>query len=205
MVINEQPSVRAALRQAIEGADIQVVAEAAPGEDVLAVARRERPDVLLIDVEAPDDDDIALVQALSVAAPTAVIVVLTSSHARKELFRAVEAGARGYLVKGLSSSALRRAIRAAVRGELAMPRDLAAEIVARLAGGPSAASPVPRLALLSPRELEVLGLLAKGLTDHEIADILDVSPRTVEAHVGSILRKLGARNRASATRTYLQG
>jgi DNA-binding NarL/FixJ family response regulator len=205
MLIAENASVRSALRQALAGPDIEVVAEATPSLDAVGLARAAVPDLLLVDVdEVSADAGVVLIRALAVNVPDAVIVMLASSHETHDLFRAVAAGARGYLVKGLSDGSLRRSIRAAARGELAMPRELAAEIVDRAAGTIVADPDAPTsLELLSPRELEVLPLLAVGLTDHEIATALMVSKRTVEAHVASILRKLGARNRAGATRAYL--
>jgi DNA-binding NarL/FixJ family response regulator len=132
------------------------------------------------------------------------IVMLTVSDARSDLIEAIQAGASGYLVKGLAPGALRRAVLGAARGDLAMPRHLAAHVVREFAAGSAPRQPDdPRLALLSPRELDVLGLLARGMTDREMGEVLDVSPRTVETHVGNILRKLGARNRAAATGVFL--
>jgi DNA-binding NarL/FixJ family response regulator len=205
MLIAEHPSVRTALRRSLAGPEIEIAGEASASLDAVTVARAALPDLLLVDVDdvATDAGEL-LVQALAINLPDVVVVVLAASSATEDLFRAVSAGARGYLVKGLPDSSLRRAIRAAANGELAMPRDLAAAIVARAAGN-VAPEPdtAPSLELLSPRELDVLPLLAVGLTDHEIATALMVSTRTVEAHVASILRKLGARNRAGATRAYL--
>ena len=204
MLVEDHREVRAAVRQAIEGPEIEVVGESGDGRQAVALAPALSPDVILLDIDLPDVSGIHVVRMLSAALPRTIIVMLTVSDAHADLFSALEAGARGYLVKGLAPSALRRALHAAVRGELALPRGMAGDVLSELVGAPSAAAaPNPRLSTLSQREIEVLSLLADGLTDREIGDLLTISTRTVEAHVGSILRKLDARNRAAATRVYL--
>jgi DNA-binding NarL/FixJ family response regulator len=206
LLVDDNDAVRDAVHQAIEDRNIQVVAEAGTGREAVSVAQGVDPDLVLLDIDLPDMSGIDVVRALSAILPRAKIVMLTVSNSSSDLLRAVEAGAKGYLLKGLAPAALRRAVYAAAHGELAMPRDLAAQVVTHFAGHTLPRSNMgSRADQLSSRELEVLRLLSEGLTDREIADLLTVSSRTVEAHVGSILRKLGARNRAAATRVYLEG
>jgi len=205
MLVDDHALVRSAVRQAITAPDIEVVAEAATAEEALNVALEVRPDVLIVDIDLPGMDGVQLVRELAPRLPQTRIVMLTVSSADRDLDLAVRYGASGYLTKDLSPESLLRAVRSAHRGELAMNRGMAAGLVRRLVDGRgrgAAASGDPVLATLSARELEVLHLLADGLTDREIADALTVSPRTVEAHVSAILHKLRVRNRVEAARRY---
>jgi DNA-binding NarL/FixJ family response regulator len=137
------------------------------------------------------------------------IVMLTVSSSERDLIEAVGKGAAGYLTKDLSPEALLRTLRGTSRGELAMSRRFAARalrhfVEAAKRGRPIAA-PEGDLLSLSPRENDVLAMLADGLTDREIANALTISPRTVETHVSNILHKLSVRNRAEAAQRYRQG
>jgi DNA-binding NarL/FixJ family response regulator len=133
--------------------------------------------------------------------------MLSVSTSDSDLLDAVMAGATGYLTKNVSPEALLRAVHSARRGELAMPRAMAARLVRRLADAARSRGGLdgPELALLSTREREVLRLLANGHTDREIAVTLTISPRTAETHVASILRKLEVRNRSQAAMLYRRG
>ncbi len=207
MIVDDHPLLRSAVHQALTAADLEVVGEAASAEDALELAPRLRPDVLLVDIELPGMDGVALVRELAPRLPATRIVMLTASHEDRHVLDAMRFGAAGYLSKDLSMEGLARAVRAAWEGELAMSRLTAARLVDRLVEAARSGAPVPpgadpALATLTPREAEVLGRLAEGLTDHEIAQALTLSPRTVEMHVSSVLHKLGARNRAEAARRY---
>ena len=201
MVVDDHALVRSAVRQAITAPDVEVIAEAGTAEAALVEAPRVQPDILLIDIDLPGMDGLRLVRELATRLPATRIVMLTVSVSDRDLTDAMRFGAVGYLTKDLSPEALLRSIRGVDAGELAMPRKMAARLVRRLiATARHAPTPEEDLALagLTTRELEVLRLLAGGLTDRAIADALTISPRTVESHVGSILGKLGVRNRAEA-------
>ena len=204
MLVDDHALVRAAVRQAVTAPDVEMVAEAATAEDALVLAPRVRPDVLLVDIDLPGMDGVALVRELAPRLPETRIVMLTVSSTDRNLFDAMRYGACGYLTKDLAPEALLRAVRSAYAGELAMPRKLAARLVHRLVetSGRPPDTEDPALDTLTSREAEVLRLLSDGLTDREIATSLTVSPRTVETHVSSVLHKLGARNRAEAARHY---
>ncbi len=204
MLVDDHPLVRAAVRQALEAPDVALVAEAASAEDALLLAPEVRPDVLLVDINLPGMDGVALVRELAPRLPQTKIVMLTMSSSDSDLVEAIRSGAVGYITKDVSPAALLRAVRSAWAGELAMSRRMAARLVHRLASTSRLVVPANAQALgaLTVREAEVLRFLAEGRTDHEIADALTISPRTVETHVGGILRKLGARNRADAARHY---
>jgi len=206
MIVDDHPMVRAAVRQAITAPDLEMVAEAESAERALELAPQVRPDVLLVDIDLPGMDGVELVRELAPRLPDTRIVMLTASRDDRHLLEAMRAGAVGYLTKDLSVEGLVRGIRGAREGELAMSRGTAARLVRRMfeTSRPVAmgAGADPALGLLTARESQVLRHLAEGLTDHEIAQVLVLSPRTVEAHVSRILHKLGARNRAEAARRY---
>lgn len=204
MLVDDHALVRAAVRQAISAPDVEMVAEVATAEEALLLAPQARPDVLLVDIDLPGMDGVELVRELAPRLPGTRIVMLTVSGADHHVVESMRHGAHGYLTKDLSPEALLRAVRSAYAGELAMPRGMASRLVHRLvdASHPASTSADPALGTLTAREVEVLRLLAEGMTDREIAELLTISPRTVETHVSSVLHKLGARNRAEAAQRY---
>lgn len=204
MLVDDHALVRAAIRQALSVPDIEIVAEAATGEEALRLAPEARPDILLLDIDLPGMDGVQVVRELAPRMSATRIVMLTVSTADRDLVDAIRHGAVGYLTKDLAPAALLRAVRSAGEGDLAMSRRMAAQLVARLVETSRRAptSDDPAMASLTDREEEILRLLAAGLTDRRIAESLGISHRTVETHVSSILRKLKARNRAEAARRY---
>ena len=210
MIVDDHPLVRAAVAQAVAGPTIRVVAEAATAEEALMLAPSIRPSVILLDIEMPGMSGVQLVRELAPRLPETKIVMLTVSGAERDVLDAMRHGAVGYLTKDVTPEALARSIRAVEAGELVMPRRLAARLVQRLAHrtardrdpdepGPSGEDAVDRL---TTREVDVLRLLAEGLSDREIATALTISARTVETHVSSIIHKLGVRNRTEAASRY---
>jgi two-component system response regulator DevR len=207
MLVDDHALVRSAIRQALEAPDVDVVGEASSAEDAIAMAPELRPDVLLLDIDLPGLSGIEAVREIAPRLPDTRIVMLTASTDRRDLLDAIRHGAAGYLTKDLTGDALLRAVRGVRRGDLAMSRTHAQTVLAHLARhGPSAGSSTEAIdGLLSARERDVLRLLAEGLTDRDIATALAISPRTVESHVSSVLRKLGVRNRAEAAQRYRAG
>ena len=208
MLVDDHALVRAAVRQALTAPDISVVGEAATADEALIVAPRLRPDLLLLDINLPGSDGLRLLRELGPRLPETRIVMLTVSARKRDLLEAMRNGAAGYLTKDLGPEALQRAVRGIRSGDLPMSRSMAGEVVRSLAGdrrrtGPGKSADHP-LGDLSDREHEVLRHLGDGRTDREIATQLGISPRTVETHVGSILHKLGVKNRAQAARRYLE-
>jgi DNA-binding NarL/FixJ family response regulator len=205
MLVDDHALVRSAVRQALSAPDIEVVGEASTANDALLLAPQLAPDVLLLDLNLPGTSGLTLLRELGPRLPNTRIVMLTISDDRRDLLDAVRNGAAGYLTKDLSPEALQRAVRGIRSGDLAMSRAMAADVIQQLASAtnrPSATASHASLPDVSAREREVLALLADGLTDREIAGRLGISPRTVETHVGSLLSKLGVRNRAQAARRY---
>jgi two-component system response regulator DevR len=209
MLVDDHALVRSAVRQALTAPDITVVGEASTADEALLLAPQLHPDLLLLDINLPGSDGLRLLRELGPRLPETRIVMLTVSASKRDLLEAMRNGAAGYLTKDLGPEALQRAVRGIRAGDLPMSRAMAAEVVRSLAGdrrrpGPGTAAAADPFAELSDREQEVLRHLGDGLTDREIATRLGISPRTVETHVGSILHKLGVRNRAQAARRYLE-
>jgi DNA-binding NarL/FixJ family response regulator len=208
MLVDDHALVRSAVRQALTAPDVEIVGEAGSADEALLLAPKLRPDILLLDINLAGSDGIHVLRELRPRLPDTKIVMLTVSSERRDLLDAVREGAAGFLTKDLNPDALLRAVRGIRRGDLPMSRGMAAEVVRVLAGRASSGPAQARgaeddvLGLLSAREGEVLRHLAAGRTDREISEQLGISPRTVETHVGSILHKLGVRNRAEAARRY---
>ncbi|CAN5787875.1 response regulator transcription factor [soil metagenome] len=207
MLVEDHHLVRAAIGDTLRGAGFEVTAEAATAEEALMRMADARPDVILVDIELPGMNGIALVRELVARVPDVLIIVLTGSPDDDHLLTAMRAGASGYLTKDLSPQALVRAVRGALQGDLPMPRRMAARVIRELVGSERRRKPQPsaREGLMSVREEEVLALVSGGLTDRAIGERLGISPRTVEHHVGSILGKLGVSSRAAAARAWKVG
>ena len=207
MLVDDHGFVRSAIRQALTAPDVQVVAEAPSAEEALRVAAEIKPDVMLIDIDLPGMNGLRLLRELRPRLPETKFVMLTVSTSQADVLEAVRLGAMGYLTKDLDADALLRSIRGVRDGDLAMPRRLAARTMRDLVegvGGRAMEHGTLGLEALSPREEEILRLLADGMTDREIGEALTISTRTVETHESNILRKLGSRNRAEAARRYLE-
>jgi NarL family two-component system response regulator LiaR len=171
-----------------------VVAEAADGEEALAAAARTEPDVALVDLVMPRVDGLETIRRLHERHPATRVIVLTSFLDDDKIFPAVRAGATGYLLKDVQPQELVGAIRAVHAGDAL----LHPAVTARVLDGLVADHRAPAPELLTNREREVLALLARGLANKAIARELGVTEKTVKAHVGSILRKLGLTDRTQA-------
>jgi len=204
MLVDDHALVRSAVRGALEAPDIEIVAEAATAEAAFDEALRTRPDLILLDVDMPGMSGLQLIRELRPRLPDTKIVMLSVSGEDRNVLEAMRHGAAGYLTKDLGPEALQRTVRGLRDGDLPMSRRMAARALRLfIEGGPGASGgDGSTLSILSSREIEVLAHLTEGLTDREIAEALVISPRTVESHVSSILRKLGVRNRAEAARAY---
>ena len=208
LLVDDHALVRSAIRQALHGPDVEVVGEAASAEEGISMAMSLRPDLVLFDIDLPGLSGLEAVRELAPRLPDTKIVMLTVSTDRRDLLGAVRHGAFGYLTKDLSGDALLRAVRGIRQGDLPMSRAHAATVMEHLARTVRS-GPAPEAdelgGLISGREAEVLRLLSEGMTDREIATALAISPRTVESHVSSLLRKLDVRNRAEAAQRYRAG
>ena len=202
VIVDDHPALREGLRTILATQpDIAVVGEAATGQQAVAQALALRPDVVLMDLELPELDGVEALRRIRERRPGTRVVVFTAFDEDKRVMSALEAGAQGYLLKGASREEIFQAVRAAHRGGVPLQPTVATTLLHRLA---TPRGTRERQAVLSPREREVLQLLAEGLTNKAIAHRLVISERTVKFHVGSILAKLGVPNRAAAVRVALQ-
>ncbi|HEY7031654.1 MAG TPA: response regulator transcription factor [Thermomicrobiales bacterium] len=175
--------------------DIEVAGEAADGREAVAEVIRLRPDVTLMDLVLPEIDGIEAIRRITATWPDACILVLTSFATDDKVFPAVKAGARGYLLKDSSPEDLVRAIRQVHRGEASLHPSIARKVLQEIAHG-SERPPTPDP--LTPREVEVLRLVARGFGNQQIADALGLSEATVRTHVSTILGKLHLASRTQA-------
>lgn len=188
-IIDDHPVVREGLVAALHGKEIAVAGAFGSIAEAAAGLPRLRPDVVLLDLELPDRSGADAVRAI-VEVTSAPILVLTAYDTDEQLLGALNAGARGYLLKGASVAEIQRAIDTVSRGESMLDSRVAAKVIALTRGG--------RRTQLSDREREVLGRIARGESNKEIAAALKISERTAKFHVTSILNKLDATNRAAA-------
>jgi DNA-binding NarL/FixJ family response regulator len=183
--------VRAGLRAMLEGAaDVQIVGEAANGAEVLALAGRLEPDVILMDLRMPEIDGVTATATIRRRHPKVHVLVLTTYETDADILRAVEAGATGYLLKDATRDQLLHAIRSAAVGEAVLAPRVASRLMGRMRA--------PAEEALSSREIEVLGLVARGLTNKDIARALHLSEATVKTHLLHVFSKLGVDDRTKA-------
>ncbi len=200
LVADDHPVVRQGLRSFLDTREgIEVVGEAADGEEAVELAASLRPDVVLMDLVMPGGGGLAAIRRLAEVAPGARVLVLTSFSSDDQVIPAIQAGAAGYLLKDAHPSQVEEAIRTVGRGERLLDPQVAAVVMAEVAQPRPAGAPgASALALLTPRETEVLALLGEGLSNRDLAARLFVSEKTVKTHVSSVLAKLGVADRTQA-------
>jgi DNA-binding NarL/FixJ family response regulator len=170
-------------------AELVVVATGTSADEALALVQYERPDVLVLDLELGDANGLDTIAALKTSSPATRIVIFSAYAGEERVAAAFERGADSYVLKGTSSDELMTAIRAAARGETYVPPEIAAQL--------ARAVRTPR-ERLTARERQIVALLAEGLSNRAVAERLGIAERTVKFHVGEILGRLGASNRAQA-------
>jgi DNA-binding NarL/FixJ family response regulator len=199
LIADDQAMVREGLAVLLNAkADIEVAAEATDGQEAVRKAAEARPDVVLMDVRMPEMDGIEATRRICSDPETATVkvVVLTTFDEDENVYAAVRAGASGFLLKDVTPAVLLDAIRSCAAGDAVIAPAVTRRLLAEFARRPVAGEAGARLAELTPRETEVLVLVAEGLSNAEISGRLFLSPATTKTHVSRILTKLGARDRA---------
>jgi DNA-binding NarL/FixJ family response regulator len=196
LIADDQELVREGLRMILDAdPGIEVVGEAADGRQALAEARRLDPDVLLMDVRMPELDGIEATARLAAAGARARVLVVTTFDLDAYVYRALKAGASGFLLKDASREQLVGAVRTVAAGEALLAPAITRRLIEDFCRGPEPGAAPEGAAALSERELEVLRLLARGLSNAEIAQRLFLGEATVKSHVAHVLAKLGLRDR----------
>ncbi|MGE5221827.1 MAG: response regulator [Omnitrophica WOR_2 bacterium] len=197
LIVDDHAVVRQGLRTFLElQDDIEVIGEAGDGTHSLEMIQQLKPDVVLMDLVMPGMDGITATRQIKTLGSGAQVIALTSFTEDDKVFPAIQAGACSYLLKDVSPDDLVEAVRAAARGEARLHPDIARKLMEQVAQGKVAAEPGP--IDLTGRELEVLRLVAQGLSNREIADRLVISEKTVKTHMNSILGKLNLEDRTQA-------
>ena len=200
-LVDDQAMVRAGLRMILESeADISVCGEAADGADALAMVRSSEPHVVLMDIRMPGMDGIAATKEILAECADLHVVILTTFDDDEHVYEALRAGASGFLLKSADGDALVNAVRTVADGDALLAPAVTRRVIEQFVRAPSGrAEPQPNsIGDLSDREVEVLQLMARGLSNTEIAEALFVSGTTVKTHVSHILTKLGVRDRVQA-------
>jgi DNA-binding NarL/FixJ family response regulator len=196
LIADDHPVVRGGLRALLDSIDaIEVVAEAANGHTAILEAKRSRPDVVIMDVHMPDLDGIEATRRIRRQVPDAAVLVLSMLEDDDTVFAAMRAGACGYVLKGASQGDIERAIQTVAAGGAFLGPNIARRVLGLLSDPRRDEVPFPEL---TPREREVLDLIATGLPNREIATRLSISGKTVSNHISNIFAKLHLTDRAEA-------
>ncbi|NJP93062.1 response regulator transcription factor [Nonomuraea sp. FMUSA5-5] len=190
IIVDDHPIVRDGLRGIFDTGDFEVVGEAADGREALAVALRTGPDVVLLDLRMPHMGGVEVIRRLREQQPGVRVLVVTTFDDDADVLPAIEEGATGYVLKDTPRDDLRRAVLAAARGESVLSPTVAGVLDQRARHVPPPA--------LSPREVEVLSLIARGATNREVAGRLFITEATVKTHLLHVFAKLKAKDRAAA-------
>jgi DNA-binding NarL/FixJ family response regulator len=200
LIVDDDDLMRAGLKSVLASDEsVQVVGETGDGRAAVQSTRERRPDVVLMDIRMPDLDGIAATREVLAASPDVRVVILTTFEEDEYIFGALNAGASGFLLKRTRPEELISAIQTIAAGDSLLSPSVTRRVIDRMAREPAAdVSPDKRLDRLTPREREVLELVARGLSNREIATTLFVEESTVKSHVKRILMKLGLRDRVQA-------
>jgi DNA-binding NarL/FixJ family response regulator len=200
VIADDQMLVRGGFRLILSSAGIPVVAEAADGHEAVAAVLKHRPDVVLMDIRMPGMDGLEATRRILASRPgeQVRIIILTTFDLDQYVYAALAAGASGFLLKDVSPEHLIAAVQLVRSGDALLAPSITRRLVERFAGHERALTPSGNLSVLTPRELEVLGLIARGLSNAELAAALTLSEATVKTHVARILTKLNLRDRVQA-------
>lgn len=203
LLADDQALVRAGIRTILHSEPgIDVIGEAADGDEAIEQAKRLNPDVICMDVQMPGRDGLsATASIVSDPGIRSAVLILTTFNREDYLFEALRHGASGFVLKNATPEALIEAVQIVARGDALLSPDVTRRVIERFAGGPAPTGPTAppaAFAALTPREREVLSLVAAGLANHEIARSLHLGEATVKTHVSNVLQKLDLRDRIQA-------
>jgi DNA-binding NarL/FixJ family response regulator len=198
LIADDQALVRAGFRVLIDSApDLEVVGEAVDGHQAVSLARSTKADIVLMDIRMPEMDGLAATRELLTEEDAPRVIILTTFDIDEYVFEALRSGASGFLLKDTEPEELLQAVRVVAAGEALLAPSVTRRLIEEFATRPDPhRTPPEALAVLTEREREVLALVARGLTNHEIASELVISPATSKTHVSRVMMKLGARDRA---------
>ena len=203
VIVDDHALFRSGVRSEVEG-HVEVLAEAGSVEEAVRVITASRPDVVLLDVHMPGGGGVEVIRGVAAVNSSQRFLALSVSDAAEDVIAVVRAGARGYVTKSISGEELAAAITRVRDGDAVFSPRLAGFVLDAFAGSVPEAEVDPELDQLTMREREVLQLIARGYMYKEVAAQLDISPRTVEAHVSAVLRKLQLSNRHELSRWAVQ-
>ena len=193
-IVDDHAIFRMGLKYALTLAkDVKLVAEGESADDAVRIAREDKPDVMLLDVRMPGEDGVAALRRILEANGSQRVIMLTTSDTEEDVFQAVKGGAMGYILKGAKPEALIGAISRVAAGEMAFPEEVQRIYETR-----------SEMRSISPREKEVLELIAKGCSNQEIGDLLGITSNSIKIHLRHIFEKLEVADRAEAVATALR-
>ena len=199
LIADDHLIIRQGLRLILETEnDLELVGEASDGNEALSLCQKLRPDVVLMDLRMPNMDGLTAIEKLRVEQPNIAVVILTTFNEDDLMFRGLQAGAHGYLLKDTDRNTLFDTIRAAARGETLLKPEIMARVLSHTNASSTIEIKATGLMNLTEREQEVLEAVARGERSKEIAVQLGISERTIKAHLASIYNKLGVDSRAAA-------
>ena len=201
LVCEDEPIIAADLEARLTAWGYSVRGLAYTAEMVIELAERTRPDLVLMDINMPLSGGLEAAELIHARVPESIIIMLTAYEEDEKLFTAIKAGAQGYILKSSSSKSLVRGVRGALDGESSVPGKLAKKLLAEFSKLSSQVENIPveeTAPILTPREFEVLNVMATGASNQEIADTLAIGLQTVKSHVKSILNKLQVKSRLQA-------
>ncbi len=197
LVVDDHALVRSGIVGLLEAAELEVVGEAGDGHEAVELALSRRPDVVLMDIRMPGLDGIEATRRIVAAPGAPQVLVLTTFDLDEYVYRALQAGASGFLLKDAPPERLVEAVRTIARGEALLAPSLTRRLIERYLAAPAPDAPAVAIEL-TPREREIWALLARGLSNHEIGAELYLSEATVKAHITRLFQKLGVRDRVQA-------
>jgi DNA-binding NarL/FixJ family response regulator len=204
LLIDDSPIIRLGLRSALEDySDITIAGEAGTAVAGLEALVRLKPDVVMLDLHLPDKSGLIVCRELLQARPATHVLILTSSSNERHMHDAIDAGAKGYLLKENDGDALAAALRAVARGDSVLDPSMAGQVL-NLVKNRGQTTPAEKLSQLSPQERRVVALLAGGLTNKEIGDQLGLTEKTVKNYLATIFSKLNITRRTQAAALYVE-